>query len=82
MMEVIFYYEGNNISIQCNKNEKKKDIIEKFLTKIEKNGNDNVHFLYNGNTINYESIFMEQANNIDKNRNQMNIKVNIIKRKI
>ena len=28
MKEIIFIYEGQNIKIQCNKNEKMKDIIE------------------------------------------------------
>ena len=30
MMEVIFLYEDKNILIQCNKNEKMKDIFNKF----------------------------------------------------
>ena len=36
MAEVIFDYEGNKNKIQCEINEKMKDIIDRFLIKIEK----------------------------------------------
>ena len=36
MAEVIFNYEGANSIIQCNVNDKMKDIIDKFLIKINK----------------------------------------------
>ena len=49
-----------------------KDIINKFLKKILKN-NDNLIYLYNGNQIDYEKTFNEQANDLDKNRKKMNI---------
>ena len=74
MAEVIFNYEGNNIKIQCNINEKMKDIISKFLIKInKKDTNITLYYLYNGNTINKELIFNDQANENDKNRKKMNI---------
>ena len=49
-----------------------KDIIDKFLIKIE-NKENNLYYLYNGTKINYELTFNEQANDIDKNRKKMNI---------
>ena len=49
-----------------------KDIIKKFITKI---GNDNLYFIYNGQALNEELKFIEQANEIDKARNKMNILV-------
>jgi len=72
MVEVIFNYEGMITNIQCQKNDKMKDIIEKFLFKIKKKGN-NLYYLYNVNKINKELTFHEQANEFDKTRFKMNI---------
>ena len=75
MEEVIFDYESNHINIQCNKNDKMKDIIKKFLVKIEKKNQNILYYLYNGTRINEELTFNEQANDFDKNRKKMNILV-------
>ena len=76
MVEVIFNYEGINTIIQCNINDKMKDIINRFLIKIRKNENDNnLLYIYGANIINYELTFIQQANELDKNRNKMNILV-------
>ena len=75
MAEIIFNYEGVNTTIQCNENDKIKDIINKFLIKIQKQ-EDNLYYLYNGNKINNELTFNEQANELDKNRKIMNVLVN------
>ena len=72
MAEVTFNYKGIETIIQCNINDKMKDIINKYLIRIKK-GKDNLYYLYNGNKINYELTFNEQANDLDKNRNKMNI---------
>ena len=72
MAEVIFNYEGKTIIIQCNINDKMKDIIDKFLIKITNNEN-NLYYLYNGTITNDNLTFNEQANNIDKDRRKMNI---------
>ena len=78
MAEVIFNFKGSNIIIQCNINDKMNDIINKFLKKIEKNENDNnLLFLYDANIINYDLTFIQQANELDKNRNKMNILVKL-----
>ena len=73
MEEVIFDYETFHISIQCNANEKMKDIINKFLVKIGKKDQNILFYLYNGSRIKEELTFNEQANNFDKNRKKMNI---------
>ena len=74
MVEVIFNFEGINIIIQCNREDKMKDIIKRFLTKIEKNENDNnLLYIYGSSIINYELSFIQQANELDKNRNKMNL---------
>ena len=62
-METLFIYEGQEISIQCNEEDKMKDIINKFKRKI-KEGDNNLSFIYNENKI---------IN--DKNENKINILV-------
>ena len=72
MAEAIFNYEGINTTIQCEIDDKMKDIIDRFLIKLEKK-EKNLYYLYDGTQINYELRFNEQANDIDKNRKQINI---------
>ena len=74
MAEAIFNYEGINTTIQCELNDRMKDIIAKFVIKIE-NKENNLYYLYNGTKIYYELTFNEQANDIDKSRKKMNILV-------
>ena len=69
---VIFTLEGVNLSIRCTAEDKMKDICNKYSTKINKNMNS-LLFLYEGNKINYELSFKEQANSIDRNNHQMKI---------
>ena len=75
MAEVIFDYDSLCINIQCNINDKMKDIINKFRAKIEKKEQSILYYLYNGRTINEELTFNEQANDYDKSRKKMNILV-------
>ena len=75
MAEAIFDYEGNKNIIQCDINNKMKDIINNLLIKIQ-NKENNLYYLYNGTKINYELTFNQQAKDIDKNRKKMNIIVN------
>ena len=76
MVEVIFNYIGIDTIIQCNINDKMKEIINRFLIKNGKNENDNnLLFIYDANIINYELTFIQQANELDRNRNKMNILV-------
>ena len=73
MAENQFNYEGKNIIIQCNENEKIEEIITRFLTKIDNIENKNLIYLYNGTKINKELKYIEQANEIDKNSMKMDI---------
>ena len=78
MAEVLFIYGGSNDTIiQCDINDKMKDIIKKFENKINNEGNNenniNLLYIYNGSKINPELTFNEQANELDKNRKKMNI---------
>ena len=51
MLEIKFNYEGRIIPIQCNKNEKMKDIFNKIETEIK---NKSVYYIYKGDKINKE----------------------------
>ena len=73
MAEIKFNFEGINTSIQCDTKDKFKDIIKKFYTKINKEGDANLYYLYNGTKINENLTFIEQANQLDKNRNKMDV---------
>ena len=77
MVEIIFNYEGRNIKIKSNAANKMKEIIDEFLKEIsQQNKNDNNFcYIYNGNKIDFELTFLEQANDTDKKRKKMNILV-------
>ena len=74
MAKVIFTYNGIETSIQCLKEDKMKNICNKYVSKTNININS-LLFLYSGNTINFELSFKDQANKIDRERNVMNILV-------
>ena len=86
MAEIIFLYEGQNIKVQCNKNEKMKDIFNKFIMKTQID-NNSVYYLYKGNKINEEleiEKLNEDINNIKiivNKINEENKNNNIIKSK-
>ena len=61
--------------MQCNINDKIKDIFKRFETKIGKDISK-LFFIYNGNKINDNSFLNEIINEEDKRRNIMNILVN------
>ena len=71
---VIFTLDGCDIIIQCSKDDKMKDICQKYAFKVNININSLI-FLYGGNQINFEIRFKEQANSIDNNNNKMSILV-------
>ena len=58
MAEIVFVYEGNHISIQCNKNQRMKDVCIKLSNKINTNLNS-LLFLYGGNQLNLDKTFNE-----------------------
>ena len=75
MAEVDFIYCGKNITIHCNKNEKMKEIYEKFTSKTQVNKNS-ICYLYNGDKID-EELDLEKIIN-DNNINKIKILVNLI----
>ena len=59
MTEVNFTYEGqHSITIQCNENQKMKDICKSLCIKINKDLNSLI-FLYGGDKLNFEKTFNE-----------------------
>ena len=74
MATVIFTFNGEQTLIQCKKEEKMKDICNKFITKIGIDINS-IYFIYGGKQLNLELTFNEQANAMDKNSNEMCILV-------
>ena len=73
-VNVSFDFEGRIVKIQCSTDDKMKDICQKYANKIERNLNSLI-FLYGGNNLNFELSFKEQANIIDKERNEMSVLV-------
>jgi len=84
MVEIIFSYDTVETIIKSYSYEKMESIINQFKNKI---GKDNFLFIYEGKMVNQELIFEQQANELDKARNKMNILVydnynTIVKEKI
>ena len=73
MNQVEFKYNGLSSIIQCNQNEKIKNICKQFCnkSKIDKN---NIFFSYDGKAgkeFNEELSYNEMINIIDRNKNKM-----------
>ena len=70
MNKVVFDCNDIKFTIQCNNDDKMKDIISKYLSKSDKN-KKNLAFLYNGRIIDENLTFIRCANSLDRQRNQM-----------
>ncbi len=84
MVEIVFSYDTVETIIKSSAHEKMENIINQFKNKIAK---DNFLFIYGGKMVNEELTFEQQANELDKARNKMNILVydnfnTIVKEKI
>lgn len=72
MSTAIFNFNGTQTNIQCQKDQKMKDICRKFASKVQISF-DKLIFLYGGNTIDFELSFEKQANSIDLKNNKINV---------
>ena len=79
MATILFIFNMQKTSISCKKEDKMKDICNIFLSRYQIDINS-VYFIYNGNILNLDLTFDEQANSMDKERNEMNILVNEIQK--
>ena len=68
--KVIFTLDGVDVSIQCSKEDKIKDICQRFANKVNKNINS-LLFLYEGNQLNFLLSFKDLA----KDKNEMKVLV-------
>ena len=76
MVEIEFNYNGKIIVIQSNKEEKLKDVFDKFKTKSNIESNS-IYFMYSGNILKEDKLtFEEIISEEDRRRNKMNIIVN------
>ena len=71
---VLFTLNGVNLTIKCTPEDKMKVICKNYSAEINKNI-ESLIFLYEGNKVNFELSFKEQANYIDRNNHQMKILV-------
>ena len=74
MSKAVFLFNGKELAIQCTKEDKMKDICNRFATKVDININS-LLFIYGGNKINYELTFKQHASSMDNNINEMKILV-------
>ena len=72
MSKVIISFQGTTFEIQCNKEDKMKNIFKIFANKVGVHL-ESLYFLYGGKTVNLDSKFQETINLFDKIRNKMNI---------
>ena len=68
---VIFSFEGKDILIQCSKEDKMKDISQKYAMKLGRDINSLI-FLYRGNQLNFQLCFKDL---VDKEQSEMNVLV-------
>ena len=66
-----FYYKGQEVKINCKKNDNMNDVLKRYTNKINKDIN-NIYFINNGNIINKDNLKLEELNNKD---NKINILV-------
>ena len=81
MVEISFKFEGRTINILSEENEKMGNSIKKFFSKAKINENS-VYFVYNGNELDENLSFSQQANKIDIDRKKMIILVNEIEKSV
>ena len=72
--KVIFEYLAQKYIIQCRRDEKMKDIANRFKSKMELKSN-NLIFLCHGNNLNLERTFNEEAKDDEKQNNEMIVTV-------
>ena len=71
---IIFSSNEVDLAMECEMDDKMRDICQKYTTKIEEDLNS-LLFLYEGKQLNLDLKFKDQANSLDKNTNQMRVLV-------
>ena len=65
--KVIFTLEGDDLTIQCSKEDKMEDICQKYSNKVQKNINSLI-FLYGGCQLNFKKSFKDFVKDKDEMR--------------
>ena len=81
MAEVIFNYKGLQATIQCDIKDQLREIINKFITKVDTDPNK-VYFLFNGAKVNEELTVQEMVKSSGKESNTFTILVEEIENDI
>jgi len=74
MCEIIFTYKGLDTLIQCQNEEKVKEVINRYIQKIGIDINS-IYSIYGGSIVNNELTINELIKPSDKNENKMNLLV-------
>jgi len=82
MAKIIFTLNNVETGIQCNIDEKIKEVYLRFLAEKKIFNNSNICFIYNEYIINENSTFQDIANISDKKRNSINLLVKEINKEI
>ena len=53
-INLIFNFEGNNLSMQCQESDKLKDVFQKFATKVQRDVNDLVFYFNSVQLVAYD----------------------------
>ena len=75
MSIVNFLYKGTETMVQCQENEKMREICNKFGNKVKEIDIKNIYFMYNGNIIDLELEYKDIINEIDKTKDKINVLV-------
>ena len=67
MSEIIFFYKGYEVPIQCSQGEKMKNVMEKLYQKLNVN-KDNIYALYDGNILDQELNENQISKNLDNKK--------------
>ena len=71
MAEIVFIYDGRSMTIQCNINQKMKDICINLSNKINTDINS-LTFLYGGRILNLEKKYNEITKECSSFKNESN----------
>ena len=71
-VRALFTFNGEEVKVQCSKEDKMENICQKFAAKINKNMNSLI-FLYGGKQLNLDLTYEKSINSINAGNNNMNI---------
>ena len=73
-IKAIFTLDGTDLILKCSREDKMRDICQKYSTKVDKNI-DTLLFFYEGNKVNFDLSFNAQVGSSDRSKNEIKILV-------